>query len=99
MSKQIPAKAARAFRELIKMELNGNREKYQGRYRDILLDIAVWLGLQSGEVSLLFLDRAAPPAWVSVYPELLFLWSRARAAYKGRERILRHTIERERKSA
>ena len=68
-ARPVPIKVVRAFKRAINLELNGNRERDWKKYRDVLLQIAAGLGLQSTECSPLYLDNATAE-WIKRFPEL-----------------------------
>jgi hypothetical protein len=92
----VTQKVIRAFRSAIDIELAGNREKDQQRYRDILYDIAVWLDLETHEWCPLYLDNNVAPEWIGPFDELHFLWARAHQALQERQAAERLSAERRR---
>jgi hypothetical protein len=80
-NRDVPLKVSRAFRRLLDIEMAGDRERKRQTYCDIMMDLAVWLKLESYEQTPLGLDNRAPPECVLRYPLLLLMWERAHLAY------------------
>jgi hypothetical protein len=93
MSRPVSMKVVKAFRRLIEIEIQGNREHERDKYLNILHDVAFWLGLSPDEVNPLNLEAEQPPKWIVERSELLFYWGRAHAAFLAHPVVRRRTPE------
>ena len=83
--RDLPKNVTRAFQNLLDIDYYGSREQYKDKYRDICLDLAVWLQLSTAEMTPIDLENAIAPKWVQRFPELNWYYKRVQHHYKEQQ--------------